>query len=180
MSGFDRQKLRDELQERREVLRATLDSSSAEDLKRPSKGTRWTNEELLFHLVFGYMIVDVLAGMVKLFGLLPRPATKSFASLLNAFTRPFHVVNYWGSRLAAKVYNRKQMGPKFDRTIASISKKLDRASEETLHRGMHYPTRWDPFFKDYMTLADIFHYPTQHFDFHLQQLSLKQPEDNVR
>lgn len=171
LTVFDRQKIRDELQERREVFRATLDSSSAEDLKRPSNGTRWTNEELLFHVLFGYIVVVVLAGMVKLFGLLPGPATMCFASLLNALARPFDVVNYWGSRLGAKVCNHKRMGPKFDRTIASICKKLDAASDESLHRGMHYPTRWDPFFNDYMTLADIFHYPTQHFDFHLQQLS---------
>jgi hypothetical protein len=72
---FDRQKIRDELQDRREIFHATLDSSSAEDLKRPSNGTRWTNEELLFHLLFGYVVVVVLIGMVKLLGLLPRPAT---------------------------------------------------------------------------------------------------------
>jgi hypothetical protein len=116
--------------------------------------------------------VIVLIGMVKWFGRLPRPTTKRFASLLNTVTGPFDVANYWGSRLGAKVYTPSRMGPKFDRVIASMSKKLDRATEDSLQRGMHYPTRWDPFFKDYMTLADIFHYPTQHFDFHLHQLSL--------
>jgi hypothetical protein len=37
---------------------------------------------------------------------------------------------------------------------------------------MYYPVRWDPFFKDFMTVADIYHYPTQHFDFHQRQLTL--------
>lgn len=37
---------------------------------------------------------------------------------------------------------------------------------------MHYPTTWDPFFADSMTLADIYHYPTQHFCFHQHQLTL--------
>ncbi|KJY23826.1 hypothetical protein VR46_43260 [Streptomyces sp. NRRL S-444] len=41
-----------------------------------------------------------------------------------------------------------------------------------LARGMHFPVRWDPFFKDFMTLADIYRYPTQHFDFHHRQLTL--------
>ena len=27
-----------------------------------------------------------------------------------------------------------------------------------LRRGMYYPVRWDPFFKQFMTLADIYHY----------------------
>jgi len=37
---------------------------------------------------------------------------------------------------------------------------------------MHYPTRWDPFFREYMTLGELFRYPTQHFDFHRRQLTL--------
>ncbi|MET9856811.1 hypothetical protein ABZY57_28240 [Streptomyces sp. NPDC006450] len=32
--------------------------------------------------------------------------------------------------------------------------------------------RRDPFFKDFMTLADLYRYPTQHFDFHRRQLTL--------
>ena len=31
---------------------------------------------------------------------------------------------------------------------------------------------WDPYFRDYMTLADVYHYATQHFDFHRRQLTL--------
>jgi hypothetical protein len=36
---------------------------------------------------------------------------------------------------------------------------------------MHYPTRWDPFFQDFMTLADIYRFPVRHFDFHRRQLT---------
>jgi hypothetical protein len=39
---------------------------------------------------------------------------------------------------------------------------------------MHYPTRWDPFFQDRMTLADVYRFPTQHYDFHRRQLTLRQ------
>jgi hypothetical protein len=172
---LDRQKIRDELEERREILHSILDSLSAEDLKRSGNGTRWTNEELLFHMMFGYIVVVVLIGIVMLLGLLTRAATKPFAALLNALNGPFNVVNYWGSVLGAKVYNHQRMGSKFDRVVASLIKKLDRASEASLHRGMYFPTRWDPFFKEFMTLAHVFHYPTQHFDFHMKQLALEPP-----
>jgi hypothetical protein len=123
-------------------------------------------------MMFGYIVVVVLIAMVKLLGLLPRPATRPFAALLNALTGPFNVVNYWGSVLGAKVYNHERLGSKFLRIITSLIKKLDRTSEASLHRGMYFPTRWDPFFKEYMTLADVVHYPTQHFDFHMKQLTL--------
>ena len=149
-----------------------MDSSSTDELLQPSNGTRWNNEELLFHMLFGYIVVVVLIRIIKVLGLLPRSATKPFAFVLNASSRPFNAINYWGSRLGAKLYNQRRMGPKFDRVAASLATTLDRTGEASLRRGMHYPTRWDPFFKEYMTLADVFHYPTQHFDFHQRQLQL--------
>ena len=32
-------------------------TASQSDLHRPSEGTRWTNQQLLFHMMFGYLIV---------------------------------------------------------------------------------------------------------------------------
>jgi DinB superfamily len=169
---LDRQQIHDELRQRRATFHAILDSSTAGELLQPSNGTRWNNEELLFHMLFGYMVVVVLLRMVKVLGLLPRTVSRAFALLLNASTRPFNAINYWGSRLGAVYYNDRRMGPKFDRVAASLANALDRTRDASLRRGMHYPTRWDPFFKEYMTLADVFHYPTQHFDFHQRQLQL--------
>ena len=37
-------------------------------------------------------------------------------------------------------------------------------SAESLALSMSFPTRWDPFFKPTMNLAEVYHYPTQHFD----------------
>ena len=172
LPALDRDQIHDELRQRRETFHTILASSTAGELRRPSNGTRWNNQELLFHMLFGYMVVVVLLRMVKVLGLLPRTVSKAFALLLNASTRPFNAINYWGSRLAAVYYNDRRMGAKFDRVAASLANALDRTRDASLRRGMHYPTRWDPFFKEYMTLADVFHYPTQHFDFHQRQLEL--------
>jgi len=46
----------------------------------------------------------------------------------------------------------------------------------SLRCGMCFPARWDPFFKNYMTLADVYHYPTRHFMFHSKQLSAGSPQ----
>lgn len=55
------------------------------------------------------------------------------------------------------------------------------ATEADLGRGMHYPTRWDPFFTDYMTLADVYRFPTRHFHFHhQQQLNFEPPPLQVQ
>ena len=48
-------------------------SSAAREAERhdawakPTGGTRWTNEQLLFHMVFGYMIVQRLLILVRVF-----------------------------------------------------------------------------------------------------------------
>src|SRR6266508_361000 len=96
---LNRQQIHVELRQRRERFHAILDSSTAGELRQPSNGTRWDNEELLFHMLFGYIVVVVLIRIIKTLGLLPRSTTKPFALLLNASTRPFNAINYWGARL---------------------------------------------------------------------------------
>jgi hypothetical protein len=43
---------------------------------------------------------------------------------------------------------------------------------------MHFPTQWDSFVNDYMTLEDVYRYPGQHFDFHQRQLTLNPEPGN--
>lgn len=170
----DKQAVYDELATSAATFHRLLDSMSPEDMRRPTNGTKWNNEELLFHMLFGYMITVRLIWIVKLFGLLPRPFSRLFAILLNALTGPFNLVNYLGSVIGAKVYNR--MGRKFDKTCALLRRKLAAESDRSLRCGMYFPTRWDPFFKKHMTLAGVYHYPTQHFTFHSKQLSAGSPQ----
>ena len=43
---------------------------------------------------------------------------------------------------------------------------------------MHFPIAWDPYFKDIMTVADVYDYPTQHYDHHRRQLTTRRdPRD---
>jgi len=142
------------------------------DLRRRSNGTRWTNQQLLFHMLLGYLIMRALMNLVRLFGRLPHATSRGYAALLNAGTRAFDVVNYLGSWAGGVTLGRRGQTFLFDRVIAALHRRLDAESDANLARGMHYPTRWDPFFHDYMTLADLYRFPTQHFDFHRQQLAI--------
>ena len=40
-------------------------------MRAVTNGTRWTNKQLLFHMVFGFLLVRVLLVVVKGFGRLP-------------------------------------------------------------------------------------------------------------
>ena len=59
-----------------------------------------------------------------------------------------------------------------DRTIDALHRRLEGESGEALDRRMHFPTGWDPFFAETMSLLEVYHYGTIHFDFHHQQLTL--------
>jgi hypothetical protein len=160
------------MQRAQETFHALLAQASPADLRRVSRGTRWTNEQLLFHMLFGYLIVRALLVLVKLVSRLPGSVGRGFARLLNSASTPFNAVNYWGSCAAAKVFGHQRMGRTFDQVIASLHRHLDAETDTALARGMRFPTRWDPFFTDVMTLTDVYHYATQHFDFHRRQLTL--------
>jgi hypothetical protein len=169
---WDRQAVHDELGCVQADFHRLLAQSNSLGLSQRTTGTRWTNEQLLFHMLFGYIIVRALLVLVTVFGWLPDGFSRVYARLLNAATGPFDFINYLGPRAAVHVYGQHRMGAKLDRVLAGLHRSVDAATSADLARGMYYPTRWDPFFKDYMTVADLFMYPTRHYDFHRRQLTL--------
>ena len=171
----DRSAIAGEMDDARAQLHALLEAADTAALRRRSDGTRWTNEQLLFHMVFGYLVVRTLVPLVHLLGRLPAPVGRGWAALLNAATRPFHVINYWGSVAAARVFNHTRMGMLADRTITALQRSLARESEAALHRGMPFPAGWDPYFGAWMSLAEVYRYPTRHFEHHRRQLTLPHP-----
>jgi hypothetical protein len=176
---IDRAEITADLEQARvDFHRLLADAERNDAWTNPSRGTRWNNEQLLFHMVFGYMLVQRLLALVHVISRLPEPVSRSYARVLNAATSSFHPINYYGSCAAALFYNRRRMGAKLDRVISSINRKLAKESDEALRRGMHFPTGWDPFFADYMTVEDVYRYPGHHFDFHAHQLALNaEPND---
>lgn len=157
----------------RDDLHALLAAAAPTQLRAPSDGTRWTNEQLLFHMVFGFLIVRRLLPLVRAMSRLPNWVGRNFARLLDAVRIPFHWVNYAGPRAGALVFNHTRMGHLCDRTIDHLVATLEREPEERLRRGMPFPTSWDPYFEPHMTLAAVYAYPALHYAHHRQQLTLR-------
>ncbi|MFQ6331268.1 hypothetical protein ACLMAL_34750 [Nocardia sp. CWNU-33] len=42
------------------------------------------------------------------------------------------------------------MGAELDRVIGSLRRSLQHDRDSNFTRGMHYPTRWDSYFADFM------------------------------
>ena len=52
-------------------FRSLLDNATSSELRRGSNGTKWTNEQLLFHMLFGYLLVRNLLVLVRVLSALP-------------------------------------------------------------------------------------------------------------
>jgi hypothetical protein len=89
----DRVALASDLERARTDLHRLLTAVGDEDWIKPTSGPRWTNEQLLFHMVFGYMVVQRLLVLVRLLGRLPDRVSRSYARILNAAATPFHAIN---------------------------------------------------------------------------------------
>ena len=155
----------------RESFYALLDSLSEKDFQMPSHNTGWTNGEIIAHMTFGFVILNVLLPMARLWGKLSKSSSKWFAGLLNALTGPFNWVNALGARGQGKVFTHKRIRNIYDRAHFSLVRKVDSIKEDEWERGMYYPTKWDKDFDEFMTLEKLFHYPVRHFNFHLKQIA---------
>jgi hypothetical protein len=155
-----------------------LDTATTAELCAPTNGTKWTNEQLLFHMLFGFLLVRVLLVLVKGLCRVPQPVSRAFAATLNACTGAFHVVNYLSAMPGARVLSGPAQTRLMDRTIGHLRAGLARESERNLALAMHFPTGWDPYFRDVMTVADVYAYPTQHYDHHRRQLTTRRGLEN--
>ena len=175
MRILDRGAVHDEMEQARVEFSNLLGQATPADLRRRSDGTRWTNRELLFHMLFGYLIVRTLMPLVHAFGRRPASWSRRFAAALNAGQRPFHLINYLGSYGGGHALQTSTMVRLMDRTIRSLQRKLVAERDENLALIMHFPTAWDPYFHDTMTVFEVYRYGTQHFDHHRKQLTFPHP-----
>ena len=167
-----RQSVHEELERARETFHQMVRGASPQALRQRTDGTRWTNRQMLFHMLLGYLVVRTLLPLVRTLGRLPDRGSRIFAGVLNAATTPFHVVNYLGGCGGALVFRGSRLTAQVDRTIAALHRQLDKETDASLALRMHFPTGWDPYFRDTMSVLDVYHYGTQHFDHHRKQLTL--------
>ena len=128
-----------EMERARVDFRHLLDDATSAELRAGTDGTKWTNEQLLFHMLFGYLLVHNRLILVKAFTRLPRHVSKAFAATLNAATRPFHVVNYLGSLGGARVIGHARMERLLDFVIGRLQRSVIGASEDITDRPAPAP-----------------------------------------
>ena len=153
----DREAVHNEMERARLTFSDLVRQAAPADMRRRSNGTRWTNRQLLFHMLFGYLIVRTLMPLVHGFGHLPAGWSRRFAAALDAGRRPFHLINYLGSCGGGQVLPRAATTALMDRTIRVLQRKLSSETEQSLALTMHFPISWDPYFRGTMSVFDVYH-----------------------
>jgi hypothetical protein len=166
-----REEIRGELEAARTTFHKLLDSLSEQDFKKQSLNPGWTNGEILAHVTFGFIVINVLLPMARSWGKLPKSSSKWFARLLNSFTGIFNWFNMLGARGQGKIFTHQRIGKIYDSVHFSLLKKIDSIKDDEWEYGMYYPTKWDSNFDAFMTLEKLFRYPINHFNFHLKQIA---------
>lgn len=149
-----------------------VSSAAPEEMEAPTTGTRWTNRELLFHMWFGQRIARVFIPMMGGFSRLPPSASRRYAQLLTAVSRPYEWVNYAGSVAGSRVGGLDRAGRWMERDTAAILRWADAATDTDLSRGMSVPRGWDPYFKPWMSRRDLLEWAPKHYRHHREQLTL--------
>lgn len=153
-------------------FRNILLGASDDELDLPSIGTRWTNRQLLFHMVLGQNITLAGIPLLGLFSHLPPPASRTWSRLLDSCARPYNWVNWAGSAAGGRVLKPAGMLRMMDRTTAVIVNWYGHANQDALGRGMTMPTAWDPYFMPWMSRRDVLEWAPKHYRHHRAQLSL--------
>src|SRR5262249_6673243 len=108
---WDRQAVHDELDRVRADSRRLLSQATPASLAQRTNGTKWTNEQLLFHMLFGYLITRALLVLMAIFGRLPSGFSRAYARLLNAATTPFDLIIYLGPFDPVHIYAHRPQPP---------------------------------------------------------------------
>jgi len=165
-----RTKLRADLELARQEFHNLIGSIPEQAWNEPSHNAGWTNGQLVFHILLGFILVRPLFVLLVLFGQLPDTFSKFFAGILNFGTPIFNQINAIGPRFGARLLRREGIIRKFDQVHDALLTRVNRLRPRYLIMTMHYPSRWDPRFKADMRLEDLFRYPIAHLRHHRTQV----------
>jgi len=140
-------------------------------LDAPTNGTKWTNRELLFHLWFGQRIARVFIPLIGGFSRLPPGASRAWARLLTAATRPYEWINYAASAAGSRTVPLHLIQSWMRHDTDWLIRWAERASPAALTRGMSVPTSWDPYFLPWMSRTDLLAWAPKHYRHHRAQLT---------
>lgn len=165
--------IRDDLLWIAEDFARIIRDAGTEELNAPSAGTRWTNRQLLFHMLLGQEIARTFLVLIGVFSRLPPDASRGWSRMLAALTAPYDWINWAGAVIGARILTLRRT----ERMMAGATRRIvrwyDHAGASDLARGMSVPPSWDPYFAPWMNRRDLLAWAPKHYRHHRAQLTLR-------
>jgi Mycothiol maleylpyruvate isomerase N-terminal domain len=98
-----RARLRSDLEAARGEFHAMVASISEREWTEPSQNPGWTNGQVVFHILLGFILVVPLSRLLVFFDCLPAPCSRIFAGILNLSTPLFNRIDAMGPRAGARL-----------------------------------------------------------------------------
>ena len=149
-----RESLREELEETRAAYHALLEEIGEEAYGLPSINPAWKIGEMLYHIITAVRFLPQDVRMMRGGRMMMPPAW-----LFNFF-------NVWFTRLAGRKQNRRLLAAEYDRRHKIVVVLLESINDEEWQLSAEYPDVGGAMDGSRRTLADMFHYLTEHFEEH--------------
>ncbi len=164
--------VRDELEWIGRDYRAIVRSARPEELDLPTTGTRWTNRQLLFHMLLGQIVTRAVIVVMGAFSRLPPGASRGWAAGMSAATPAYNWLNWLGSVIGGRLFTLTRMGRRMEIVTRNVLRFYDHAVPADLGRGMTVPPSWDPYFSSWMDRSALLAWAPMHYRHHRRQLTL--------
>jgi hypothetical protein len=151
---------------------AILQTARIDELDLPSHGTKWTNRQLLFHMLLGQRITRMVIVIMAAFSRLPAGASRAWAKGMTAATPLYDRLNFAGGVVGGRLFTEARMERQMQAVTAKILHYYDHASPDQMARGMSIPPSWDPYFSTWMDRAQLMKWAPMHYQHHRRQLTL--------
>lgn len=151
---------------------AILEAARPEELDLPTSGTRWTNRQLLFHMLLGQLVTRMVIVIMGVFSRLPPGASRVWARGMAVATPLYDWLNWLGGVVGGRVFTVVRMQRRMRIVTGKILDIYDHAAVGDLGRGMTIPPSWDPYFSTWMDRAELMAWAPVHYRHHRRQLTL--------
>jgi hypothetical protein len=153
-----REAIRKELETTKARFHQLLQSIPEGDLTRKSTNPAWTVAQVLYHMSVALRFLPSDIALIRRSGRMPKPP---------AFV--FHTFNVWLARWGARKASHDSLAAQYDQAHARTVEALESIEEDEWQKGADYPG-WDPMLEGHVTIEELFHYPTRHFEAHAQEI----------
>lgn len=153
-----REQLREEIEATRLAFHALAAELRPEDWHKPTPNPNWDVSIMMFHITVATNYLPADVAMIRRLNVVIYPP----AFIFNPFTE-------FVTRNGARRYTLDTIPQAYDKANQQTLKALESVHDNEWYKSAIFPG-YDPMLKGRMTIKDLFHYVSRHFELHAAEI----------